>query len=498
MPSSARLEIHEMNVGQGDSVLIINRDLDAVKAAITRVKGATAANGLEPIDYVPYAVKNGVPLAGTVNKALLVDAGDDEYGDDVVGYLEAHGCLETTPNTIYLPKLSLLVSHLHDDHLAGLRSVFKQRVETQVKQGRRMVTKVAIVDRYRPAAVYQTTANRKSDPTTQRYELFTADVTNAYSAAQNRTARLFVDPAGFAKGTKNTTVIDLGTGVDGIPIQLYCIAAAQSVYNKARKRAVAIASVTKKPDQNDRSIVLVLQYGSFRYFLGGDIAGNGGPDGGNTGINAADTGTKRYFSTHADVESTLGPALEAFFPATTAWAANQPKYPVAGYCTAIKANHHGSSSSVDVYLLGTLRPCLALISSGIRSRFHSHPTQAVMNRTRADVTPRWTLRDGATQVNNSITQIYVTEVAQKVKGKAFTVDIGTARIVGDIVLRPVDESIQAVHAATQPGQARLQVQVYGTGAQTSISAADTKLRPTLAENTTGVYPIGPWLHADTH
>jgi hypothetical protein len=151
-----------------------------------------------------------------------------------------------------------------------------------------------------------------------------------------------------------------------------------------------------------------------------------------------------------------------------------------------------------VYLLGTLRPCVALISSGIRSRFHSHPTQQVMNRTRKDVTPRWTLRDGTTQVDNSIAQIYVTEVAEKVKGKAFTVNLGTARIVGDIVLRPVDESIQAVHAATQAGQAQLQVQVYGTGAQTSISAKDSKLRPTLPENTTGVYPIGPWYHADTH
>ena len=39
---------------------------------------------------------------------------------------------------------------------------------------------------------------------------------------------------------------------------------------------------SKAWDENDRSLCFVLEYGSFRYFHGGDIAGDGGLAGGNT------------------------------------------------------------------------------------------------------------------------------------------------------------------------------------------------------------------------
>src|SRR5579859_1263209 len=120
MPQSASLEIHVMNVGQGDAVLVINRALDKVKAAITTAKGS-ASVPTDPIDYVPYALKNGVSLVGTVTKALLVDGGDDEYGGDVLNYMTDQGVLDG--KTVYRPNLSLVVSHYHDDHMAGLRSV---------------------------------------------------------------------------------------------------------------------------------------------------------------------------------------------------------------------------------------------------------------------------------------------------------------------------------------------------------------------------------------
>ncbi|MBC8029580.1 MAG: hypothetical protein H7Z16_05665 [Pyrinomonadaceae bacterium] len=506
MTRSACLEIHQMNVGQGDSILIINRNLTKVAARITNAINTGKITGSlpsDPIHYVPYAVLNAVDLEGTINRALLIDGGDDEYGGDVLNYLKKQGALRTDPAP-YCPDLYILVSHPHDDHMAGLRSVFKQRVETTVTVGKKKVTKVALEPRFRPARVYQTSKNKKADPKTYRFAWLEQDVSGAFAAASNNTKRFFIDPGGFMEGKNDMMTIDLGTGVDSIPIKLYVLAAAQGVYSM-KGQYTEIPSTAKKVDQNDRSIVLILEYGSFRYFLGGDIAGSGLAAGGNTGSNAMNESKKKAYSVHADVESKLGPALEKFFPATTAWTANEPKYPSAGYSTVMKANHHASSSSVDVYLLATLRPCVAIVSSGVKSRFHHHPTQEVINRMNKTATPKWGLRPkGTSKTDNTIQQVYVTEVAAvgfKVKNKPpYSVDLLGAQILGDIVIRPVDESIKEIQDSTDGGK-QLQVQIYGTGAQTLLAdAAPTNvLRP--METKTGAYGpgyIGPFYHTDTH
>ena len=502
MTLSARLEIHQMNVGQGDSILIINRDLTKVAAKITDAINTGNITGTlpdEPIHYVPYAVFKGVDLEGTINRALLIDGGDDEYGGDVLGYLKKQGALRTNPSP-YCPDLYMLISHPHDDHMAGLRSIFKERIETQVIVNKKKTMKVSLVERFRPARVYQTSKNKKTDPKTFRFAWLEEDVNSAFTAATNNTQRFFIDPGGFKEGDTDMMTIDLGTGVDGIPIKLYALAAGQGVYDR-KGFYTDIASTGKKVDQNDRSIVLVLEYGSFRYFLGGDIAGSGLAAGGNNGSNAMDVTNKRAYSVHADVESTLGQALEKFFPATTMWTANAPKYPAAGYCTVMKTDHHGSSSSVDVYLLATLRPCVTIVSSGVRSRFHNHPTQEVINRMSSATTARWGLRpDGTTDTANTIQQVYVTEVGDLVKKKKFGVNLRGAKILGDIVIRPVDESIHNVHVSTAAGQ-QVSVQIYGSGDQTTLAdPTENTLRATEAK--TGDYKdislIGPFYHADTH
>lgn len=493
MPRSARLEIHELNVGQGDSTLIINRDLVKVATKIAASKGDIAVPE-DPIDYVPYALANDIPLEDTVEKALLIDGGDDEYGGNVVSYMQRLGALppDADPPPAIVSNVYVLVSHHHDDHMAGLRSIFKQRVEPTRKG-----EKVTFAERYRPEGVYQVSRNAKADPKTARFQAFQEDLTTAFLNRIFHQQRHLIDPGGFTADTEETAVIDLGTGVDDIPIKLYVLAAAQSVYNKQLDVKIDIPSVSRAVDQNDRSIALVLEYGSFRYFLGGDIAGSGGPPGGNFGTNAADPASKKFFSTHADVETSLGPALEAFFPATTKWEANQSKYLNAGYCTVMKANHHGSSSSVDVHFLATLQPVIVVVSSGVKSRFHSHPTQQVIDRMSTATTPKWEKHNTKATTDNTIDQVYLTEVAKKVRGKQFTVDLRGGRILGDIIVRPVDETIQDIEAHTSVGT-ELEVQVYGTGAQTFLDNPKSKLRPTETEKAGGLYPIGPWYHTDVH
>jgi beta-lactamase superfamily II metal-dependent hydrolase len=501
MPTTARLEIHQMNVGQGDAILIINRDLRKVQQAIS-AKNQSLLNGQEPIDWVPLAIANDVSLAGTVTKALLVDGGDDEYGGDVVNYLEAHGVV--TKGTAWTPNLVLLVSHFHDDHMAGLRSVFKKRVEEVKFINGKKTTKARLDERYRPGFICHTAPNSKADPATERFAWLIDDIKNAKTAALNPSTVVHLDRGGRLEsnplkpgGGFDPTIINLGTGVDNIPIQFCVFAAAQSVYQGPNAPPVDIPSRVRGFDQNDRSIVMLLEYGSFRYFLGGDIAGNGGADGGNFGANAINTSAKKYFSNHADVESKLAPALAAMLPATTDYSAGSPKFPNAGYCTVVKANHHGSNSSNDVYFLSTVRPLIAVASAGVKKNFHRHPTQEVMNRTSRTQTPDWGLRGSIFEtIVNTIEQVYVTECAAKKNKVAFTTDLRGARILGDIVIRPIDETISALQAVTARGQ-RLTVQVYGTGDRTTIEDADTTLRPVDA-TATPPYRVGPWTHSDTH
>lgn len=491
---TACLEIHQINVGQGDSTLIINRDLAKVEQALT---DASITVPDDPINWVPLAVFKKVSLVGTVKKALLIDAGDDEYGGDVLTYMTTQGVLDGKSKSKYYPDLMVMVSHYHDDHMAGLRSIFKEKIEPTKKK-----EKVKYVERFRPGIVYQSLRNKKMDPKTGRFTAFQDDLKTATTAPSHKTKLVEILPGGLDADTKLPTVISLGTGSNKIPIEITVIASGQSVANLASKKLVPIPGLSKKADQNDRSIAAMLQYGSFRYFFGGDLAGNGVAAGGNYGKNAMDPSTKKATSRHADVESTLGPALEAAFPATSVYKKDTPKFTTNGYATVMKANHHGSNSSDDVHLFATLRPAVFLLSSGIKSRFHRHPTQEVLNRADPTTTPKWGCHGtddtpaDSVLIENTIKQIYITEIAGKVKGKAFGVNKYKARIMGDVIIRPIDETVNAVQQATTKG-ATLTVQVYGMGQLTELFDPKSEFRPTETV-TDGPYPIGPWEHSDKH
>ena len=492
MPKTACLEIHQINVSQGDSTLIINRDLDKVKAALQAASVTVPAN---KIDWVPVAVCKKVSLFGTVKKALLIDAGDDHFGGNVIAYLTTQGVLDGKSK--WFPDLTLMVSHYHDDHMAGLRSVFKERIVPKKKRER-----VKYQDRLRPGVVYQSLRYEKMDPKTKRFKNFQQDLVEATTTGDKdrRTKLIEINPGGL-DGKKKPTVIELGLGYKDIPITVKVVASGQSAYNPS-SGVKEIAGLSRTPDQNDRSIAAMLEYGSFRYFFGGDMAGNGVEAGGNKGANAMDASTKKATSRHADVETTLEPALEAHFPATaTPYKANTPKFATSGYATVMKANHHGSNSSDDVHLFATLQPAVFLLSSGVKARFHRHPTQEVLNRATKTTTSDWgchatpTKKADSVTVKNSIKQIYITEMADEVKGKRFTVNAYTAKIMGDIIMRPIDETVNAVQQATAKG-ATLTVQVYGTGVQTKLSDPRSTLREPMVQDEE--YPIGPWEHSDTH
>ncbi|HZB44353.1 MAG TPA: lamin tail domain-containing protein [Pyrinomonadaceae bacterium] len=91
--------------------------------------------------------------------------------------------------------------------------------------------------------------------------------------------------------------------------------------------------------ENDRSVALVLRYGTFDYFIASDLTGGG--------------------SSTGDVETKAAPAV--------------------GDVDVLHVGHHGSTTSTNQTLVNTLKPEHAVISCGDGNSY-GHPTQTVLDR----------------------------------------------------------------------------------------------------------------------
>ena len=500
------LEIHVINVSQGDSILIINRDLNKLRENLDDYL-TMLADEMPAIDLLPFAMKKDPgALQGTVKKALLIDAGEAASGEDVVEYLMAQGAVPIPKGegVMNADKLSVLMSHYHSDHIGGLPHLFfkRKKVPTTItvkprnrKSYKRQVMKNTDVPRYRPKYLYFTEKSKKDNRIKAYKEVFKwADMSSYITQVPVRRGGLALSVSSSRSRKKyEPLVIELGEGVEGIPILLRAVAAKAYVWDVKNEKRIKVE--TKKTDPNDRSIVLVLEYGSFRGFFGGDIAGNGLAEGGN-GKYSMNVDGKRHFSQHGDVESVLMPALEKAYPKTDFAQRNKPKFSTAGHCTFYKVSHHGSSSSNDIHTLGRTTPRVAVISSGLKTRFHRHPTEEVMRRLDE---AQWTA--GGEKINNTTSGtsdkdcgIFITEIAECARGNDFSVDVKRGSIVGDVIVRPLDETIKNAQKSDKLGNT-ITVQVYGSGIQTLLDPSDEG--NTLRSNKPkpkydSLYAIGPF------
>ncbi|MBL4703826.1 MAG: hypothetical protein JKY54_04855, partial [Flavobacteriales bacterium] len=137
----AELEIHHINVGQGDSTLIIVRDLVklglAIDAAI-EIKASLGPKPVKPEDLLPYSISKNkatlfgpkpIKLEGTVKAAMLIDAGEFVYGQDVAYYLESYG----VSGSVTQKKFVTVATHFHSDHVYGFRDVFFKNFDDKKK-----------------------------------------------------------------------------------------------------------------------------------------------------------------------------------------------------------------------------------------------------------------------------------------------------------------------------------------------------------------------------
>lgn len=472
------LEIHHINVSQGDCTFVVNRDVSKISDAIDAA--LVAGSGLPPKpadekDYLPYAVKNKVSLVGTIRRALLIDAGDEAYGDDVAAYIAEQGVTKANARDV----LRSMATHYHADHVGGFRDVFFEKFDFKKKLNEQKPYLV-------PKIAYDCGDLKKWDKTGTR-----AGYLAMVDALKSKVSRKTIRP--------NVKIL-MGDDGSGTPIKLRCIAANGVV--ATRRTAVAeVINPKKSPDQNARSVVLVVEYGDFRYFLGADAGGTGEESGGNFGKNK-DTRTKTAFSSHPDIETSITEVLPKIYK-KDANRVNTADGHICVHC----ADHHGSASSNDVFLVEQMQPKVLVCSAGVRRSFHWHPTQEFFQRVDANVgySPKWqepgdTTNDNPTE-DNTVAGYYITEMAEDGRygsgksAKDYTRTLPNGKILGDVIVRPVS----AVVPVNANGTNTISIQVYGTGLGTADSVTSIPLRDKTAGTPGSLYPIGPFTHdCDKH
>lgn len=390
-----------------------------------------------------------------------MDGGNDCYGPDVCAYLEKVGAID--PTKVFQAKLHLMANHYHDDHQDGLRSIFCE-LDAAGK----------IVERYRPKTLIRMEANASRDRGMALMSTILTDIRNQPedmndAALSSSTTVTFIPPGG-RKAMGERWSFSLGVGVGGIPINLRVLASDQAYFTTGELKSIADRSrkvrAGGKRSENDRSVACVVEYGSFRHFLAGDI---GGVD----------------CQPSADIETPLSAALPAMLPATGG--VNAAKQTHAGHCCSMKLSHHGSRTSNGEPILAALRPRMVTASAGVRQNCFLHPTADTVARL---AKAQWISASGA-PVASILTDdaIYVTEVPQRGRignGRPQNHVLAPALTSrGTIVVRPIDETIKAAQdaASTRNTNRTISIAVYSDASQSPIPqsmAANYALVPAAA------------------
>lgn len=473
---SMPLEIHHINVSQGDSTLIIWRNLERLRDVLAQFPGSgeTGPMQIPEDDYLPYALKYNVDLSGTVDAAVLIDAGEDIYGPDVYDYLVKNGVTERE-------KFAIVVTHCHSDHVDGVRNIFWSSWDG----------KDQYIQRFVPAVIYDCFGGMLGKPPqTASYDLYMREVDKL--AGEGQLEHVYVEPGmEICLGDYGVTRTLLrcvganGKSFSGDELK-NTICTSLKTYAKAERSQKAI-------DPNALSVCLVLEQDHFRYFLGGDIAGTGDERGGNRGINRISQELP-LFSQHPDVETELRDLLKLFYPKE-----RNSDCSCDGHMCGWKVSHHGSATSNDVYTLGMMQPKIAVISSGVKARFHHHPSQECLNRLDAAISATWEDYNSNTKktsiVPNTIENYYITEMAADNGSENFVRTFPNGKILGDIIVRP---DIKTTKETAQG----VEMQVFGSGVQSGINTGKWKLRETYKDaqkSSPDYYPIGPFYHkCDRH
>jgi hypothetical protein len=325
------LEIHHIEVNQGDATLIVARENVAAIVRAVLVDGGRLNAAVDVDTYILAYVPrvdvivvthydadhvNGIleilrSCAGTYDNALIFDQGWPGAGGLDDGY------------TRYLRA----INGFNDN---GLAPVFMGAPPPRVR-----ITKAVLS--YPGAPVLGGAMPLPGTPS----------VPAGAPGTINRNANwlvgreiMWTDNAGAANNALYGGAMAPAPGAVGGPPLMRCIAANEYVMRANGTngdRPSGIVNRNSDDAKNARSLAFMVQFENFRYYIGGDIS-----------------------SVQEDNAAPLGPGIGNYLAAQ-------------GRTHAMKASHHGSGASTSAQFIAQLDPVAAFISCGINNGFGGNP-----------------------------------------------------------------------------------------------------------------------------
>jgi len=213
----------------------------------------------------------------------MVDNGRFSYSDELIAYLDTIGV-----NHINW----FVVTHYHSDHIGATNALVQAGIQID-----------SVFDR--------------------GWRYCTSTYTNYYAAIIGGVRHTIADGR----------VIDLGNGVTSRIVSLNGNGLLNEPYISSN------CSGGGPNNENDFSVTMVVSYGDFDFYVGGDLSGS------NTG-------------SYTDIETSVAPEV--------------------GDIEVYQVNHHGSASSSNQFFLDTIDPEVSIISLGNNS--YGHPDPATVQR----------------------------------------------------------------------------------------------------------------------
>ena len=287
------LRIHQINVGDGDATLVGIFD----------------------------------PISKKYTKTILIDGGKSAAASKILPYLK---------NVLggEVPKLDYVaLTHYHDDHYKGLMALGEggMRADSVIDQGG-----------YEMSLIFpQQTTLVSSDQKPAAMTVFTGWTDMLKMAVENGYLKGHVKGM-FHYGAGSET--DLGRKlllgkIGNELVTLECVAG----WGNTLGGDVVIPNPSPgKSSPNNFTLAFVLQFGQFRYFIGGDLGGDRG-------------------SSYIDQETPLTSFFAHAYPSSWSWNHTKEK---AGHVCGFKANHHGSSYSNGDSFMAAMSPAICMISAG--------------------------------------------------------------------------------------------------------------------------------------
>jgi len=238
-----------------------------------------APNGKLQIHFMDVGQGDGAVLISPQGQIVMFDDGNSKACDKPLAYLESLGVDSIDYH---------VASHYHSDHIGCASQIFPQ-----------VQLKVAAYD-------------RGHSYTTNEYQKYVAAVKGKRATAQ----------------IGQSIVLDSGSAS---PVKITFVAANGSI-------GVSTISTT---NENDLSLVALIEFGSFRAEIGGDLSGE-------------QTGS------YKDIETSVSTKV--------------------GRLDVYKVHHHCSAYSTNAAWLTTTKPTIGIISVGVANNDYGHPAESCLER----------------------------------------------------------------------------------------------------------------------